>query len=134
MKANTEGAKMTPMVTLPLLGTVQLEFTHKELRKLEQLTGKPLGSITDTADSVDGMDATLYAAASKAAEKKGVGYEEFTEALDGLTAKEFMSLVSAALGVLNNAFADDEGDSEDDGDEKNAPTPPAKKPRRGTGA
>ena len=114
-----------PMVKMPLLGSVVPTFTHKNLRVLEGLAGKKIGDVLSEPDSVANMDATIYAAAYQAAEKKDVDFETFCDALDGMKAKDFMKLTKACYDALSEAFGDEDAEGDEDaGDEKNAPEAP----------
>lgn len=92
---------------------------------LEGLAGKKIGDVLSEPDSVANMDATIYAAAYQAAEKKDVDFETFCDALDGMKARDFMRLTKACYDALGEAFGDEDAESDEDaGDEKNAPETP----------
>lgn len=128
-KRKTSAGNRVFVANLGTAGTFTLHCGHRELKQLEALLGIKITELD--FDSVRVMDGCLYCMLQRDAAAKGVAVsrEWLDNALDGISAAQYLQATKNAAACFAAAFDELQDGTEDTeadaGDEKNAPTPPA---------
>lgn len=129
-KRKTSAGNRVFMANLGTAGTFALHCGHRELKQMEALLDVKITELD--FDSVRTMDCCLYCMIQRDAAAKGVAVsrEWFDNALDSISAAQYLQATKNAAACFAAAFdvlrdgAEDAGET-GEGDEKNVQTPPA---------